>query len=155
MNNPKWISFSWARGFDDDDDAWAKSYLLAKGVSSAYHLQDKPGLPLLENNPLNREIEAKLRNAWRQRKARKKLRGRKAYNFILSDISKKKLDRIADEMHSSLSDALANVIELETQRATAHDTVLKEFKKRLRSRRRLLVRRLPVRTETFSHCIRP
>lgn len=136
MNNPKWISFSWARGFDDDDDAWAKSYLLAKGVSSAYHLQDKPSLPLLENNPLNREIEAKLRNAWRQRKARKKLRGRKAYNFILSDISKRKLDRIADEMHSSLSDALANVIELETQRATAHDTALKEFKKKTKEQKK-------------------
>ena len=137
MKNDEWITFRWTKGFVSEDYLWARAYLAGKGVLlPGPDMDGRLWLPLLANNPTNREIESKLRNAWRQRKARKKLTGKKGYNFILSNVAKRKLDRIASEMHTSINGALANVIELETVRIQDHQDALKDFKAKLKAEKK-------------------
>lgn len=107
------ITFEWAREFDESDYVWAKGYLSKKGVHDEYALGR---LPILINCAENREVEAKLRGAWRQRKARKELIGRKAYSYILSDSSKRRLDKIARKEGSSITRALEKIIDSESVR---------------------------------------
>lgn len=133
----EWIAFRWVRGFDSEDYAWAQDYLQAKGISlESMEFSPHPGLPWMLDNPENREKVGHLRNAWRQRKTRKKHTGRKSYNFVLSNASKRNLDRIASDMHTTITGALTNVIELETHRIEEHKDALKDFKEKLKAEKK-------------------
>ncbi len=122
--------FSWIKKIPPEDRNWARDYLLRKSI---YPLTNEfePSAPAfaIPNNAQNREIDSQLRNAWRQRKARRKRSGRKAYNFVLSDSAKRKLDQIAESMFSSITDALNNVLDNEHQRIEEHKQKRKELKK--------------------------
>ncbi|MNF87407.1 hypothetical protein D3C84_698720 [compost metagenome] len=123
------ILFSWIKKIPQVDRHWARVYLQRKGLSVQANAFEVLSADIpYPDDAHHREIDSKLRNAWRQRKARRKLSGRKAYNFILTSSSKKKLDTIAQDMHTTVTDALRNVIELEHQRIEAHKTALQKVK---------------------------
>ncbi|OFS69947.1 hypothetical protein HMPREF3173_21640 [Pseudomonas sp. HMSC08G10] len=122
--------FSWIRKSSPEDRHWARAYLLRKGLPIQADAFEPSSLdPFFPDDALHREIDSQLRNAWRQRKARRKLSGRKAYNFVLSHSAKRKLDQIAEAMFSSITDALNNVIDHEHRRIEEHAQKLKELKK--------------------------
>ena len=124
--------FSWVRKIPQLDRHWARVYLQRKGLPiQANTFEEYSSAIPYPDDAQHREIDSQLRNAWRQRKARKKLSGRKAYNFVLSNSSKRKLDKIAEEMHTSVTDALKNFIELEDQRIEERKEELKNKKKEL------------------------
>lgn len=125
MTTTENIAFKWTEEFDESDYVWAKAYFSEKGIHYGYSLGK---LPDLKNSAENREVESKLRGAWRQRKARKELRGKRAYSYVLSDSSKKNLDVIARNTGLSITAALAKVIDSESHRADEQ----KESKRRLR-----------------------
>lgn len=122
--------FCWITKSKLEDRNWARSYLLRKGLPiQADAFETSNPYPLFPNDPRHREIDSQLRNAWRQRRARRKLSGRKAYNFVLSHSVKKRLDEIAKSMCSSITDALNNVIDHEHRRIEEHDQKLKALEK--------------------------
>lgn len=121
--------FSWIKRCLPDDRDWARGYLRKKGISLNDDAFEPLGFdPIPINDARHREIDSQLRNAWRQRKARRKLVGRKAHNFILSHSAKKKLDRISKEMNTTIVDALNNVIDHEDQRIEAYRKELKKLR---------------------------
>ncbi|PAU61616.1 hypothetical protein [Pseudomonas sp. PICF141] len=123
------ILFSWIKKIPQVDRHWARVYLQRKGLSVQANAFEVLSADIpYPDDAHHREIDSQLRNAWRQRKARRKLSGRKAYNFILTSSSKKKLDTIAQDMRSTVTDALRNVIELEHQRIEVHKNALQEVK---------------------------
>lgn len=127
------ILFSWIKKIPQEDRHWARVYLQRKGLSVQANAFEEHSADILYlDDAHHREIDSQLRNAWRQRKARRKLSGRKAYNFILTSSSKKKLDTIAKEMHTTVTDALRNVIELEQQRIEEHKKALQAVKNEAR-----------------------
>lgn len=70
--------FHWVQKIPKEDRQWARSYLLQKRVQITSDTFEADS----NNNNFPdtaefREIELKLRNAWRQRKNRKKVSGRK------------------------------------------------------------------------------
>jgi len=121
--------FSWIKKCQPEDRDWARTYLRGKGISLNNDAFEPLGIaPITINDARHREIDSQLRNAWRQRKARRKLVGRKAHNFVLSHSAKKKLDRIANEMSATIVDALNIVINDEDQRIEAHRQELKKLR---------------------------
>lgn len=127
------VLFSWIKKIPPVDRHWARVYLQRKSLSvQADAFEGLNAYIPFPDDAHHREIDSQLKNAWRQRKARRKLSGRKAYNFILTSSSKKKLDTIAEEMHTTVTDALRNVIELEHQRFEEHNNALKAVKNEAR-----------------------
>lgn len=125
-NNTK--LFAWIKKLPAEDRAWARSYLQKKGLIIGYQDFETPCNKIWTSDAQTREFDHHLRNAWRQRKTRKGRTGKKAYSFVLTNRSKLKLDRIAEEMHSSITDALINVIEHEDRRIEEHKQALKDTK---------------------------
>ena len=122
-------NITWINKLQPNDRQWAIEYLKSKGVSLPGYVTDSPGDIFLPNTAENREIERNLRNAWRQRKLRSKLSGRKPYSFILTNDSKIALDKIAKDMHSSTTAALELIIKDEDKRAKEQEAATNELKK--------------------------
>lgn len=57
-----------------------------------------------------RELISKMRGAWRQKKLRDHLDGKKAYNFVLAASVKKQLDELAKGQSLSVTEALERLI---------------------------------------------
>lgn len=83
------VLFSWIRKIPQEDKRWARDYLQRKGLFVQKNAFEEYLDISYPDDAHHREIDSQLRNAWRQRKARRKLSGRKAYNFILTSSSKK------------------------------------------------------------------
>lgn len=120
--------FEWIRKLKLDDRYWARSYLSKKGLRISeldFEIHCDKSWP---NDAHHREIDRQTRNAWRQRKARKTRSGKKAYNFVLTNDAKRKLDKISRDMCCSITEALANVIEHESKRISEHKAALCHMK---------------------------
>lgn len=130
--------FEWIRKLKLDDRYWARDYLSKKGLRIS-ELNFEVGCDTLWiNDAHHREIDQKMRNAWRQRKARKYRTGKKAYNFVLTNDSKRKLDKISESMYCPITEALVNVIEHESKRIDEHKAALKHMKEKIQETRREL-----------------
>jgi len=130
--------FEWIKKLKIEDRHWARGYLSKKGLNISGS-DFEPGFekPWVDD-AIHREIDQKTRNAWRQRKARKVRTGKKAYNFVLTNGSKRKLDEISESMHCSITEALVNVIEHESKRIDEHKAALKHMKEKIQETRRKL-----------------
>jgi hypothetical protein len=118
--------FEWVKKLAAEDRAWARAYLSSHMVMVFPNtFEPHNSSPASPDDFYHREKDQALRNAWRQRKARKKTSTKKAYNFVLSISSKRKLDKIASDMHSTLVDALELIINEEAKRAEEHREMLK------------------------------
>lgn len=130
--------FEWIKKLKDEDRIWARAYLSKKGV----HISEtdfEPGFnKSWMNDATHREIDQQTRNAWRQRKARKSRTGKKAYNFVLTNDAKRKLDIISANMHCSITDALVNVIEHESKRIDEHKALLSHTKEQIKKTKKAL-----------------
>lgn len=127
------LTFPWINKIPKVDRQWAREYLRIKGLYIDDTAFEPYGTqPSLPNDAKNREIESQLRNAWRQRKSRSKHSERKSYTFTLSHNTKRTLDKIADEMFSTTTDALENFIGHEQQRIKEHKEAIAETKKKLK-----------------------
>lgn len=103
--------FAWISRIPREDQEWARDYLRQRQMyvaSDAFEINASDMAHLGEAQA--RIVDLNLRNAWRQRKARRNLFGKKAYNFILTNKSKKELDKIADDMKTTVTEALTLVI---------------------------------------------
>lgn len=130
--------FEWIRKLKLDDRYWARAYLSKKGLRIS-ELDFEIGCDKVwVNDAHHREINQQIRNAWRQRRARKSRTGKKAYNFVLTNDSKLKLDKISKSMHSSITEALENIIEHENKRIDEHKAALKYMKEKIQETRREL-----------------
>lgn len=119
--------FAWINKLSPEDSAWAQSYMRGKGLNFPYHAFEPEGFAFSFPDDANhREINLKLKNALRQRKARRKRVGKKAYNLVLSDSAKRKLDQLADDMHKTVTYVLNVIINEEHRNHQALKTIKKE-----------------------------
>ncbi len=131
FDQAKITPFNWIKKLKDEDRRWARVYLLKKGVSVS-ESDFEPGTnSLWVNDARHREIDQQIRNAWRQRKARNSRTGKKAYNFVLTNTSKRKLDKISESMCCSITEALVNIIEHEDKRIADHNSSLRYMKEEI------------------------
>lgn len=130
--------FEWINKLNIEDRHWARGYLLKKGLN-IYGSDFEPSYEKQwPDDAIHREIDQKTRNAWRQRKARNVRSGKKAYNFVLTNDSKRKLDKISESMHCSITEALENVIEQESKRKDEHKAALKRMKEKIQETKKEL-----------------
>lgn len=109
--------FEWIRKIPSEDRLWARTYLANENLQPAYHAFE-PGGPGFGNpaDPNHLKIDLRLRNAWRQRKARKRQSDKVACNFLLNKLSKRRLEKIAEEQNSTLVETLESLINGETEK---------------------------------------
>lgn len=118
----------WIKNLHGEDKSWVIKYLSERGL--AFNPASNEFQNSVFDNAETREIDRNLKNAWRQRKARKNMIEKKAYNFVLNKSTKKKLDYIATSMHCSLTDALDLLIREDKLRFEKHKLEIKEIRVR-------------------------
>lgn len=91
--------FEWIYKLSEKDQEWALKYLSEKGLKLGI---ESPIMPIsVPDTAENRELNIKLKNAFRQRKLRERRTGKKAYSIVLSNTAIKTLDKISDQMAAS------------------------------------------------------
>ena len=91
--------FEWIYKLSEKDRDWALKYLSDKGLKFGI---ESPTMPIsVPDTAENRELNIKLKNAFRQRKIRERRTGKKAYSIVLSNTAIKTLDKISNQMAAS------------------------------------------------------
>lgn len=105
--------FEWIYKLSEKDQEWALKYLSDKGLKLGI---ESPIMPTsVPDTAENRELNIKLKNAFRQRKIRERRTGKKAYSIVLSNTAIKTLDKLSNQMASSRTDFLENLLSKEKE----------------------------------------
>jgi len=130
--------FAWISKIPQEDREWARDYLRGKGAYVPTDAFEKNTVVTLFLEAAQAQIvDLQLRNAWRQRRARRKLVGKKAYNFTLTNKSKKELDKLAQDMNKSITDTLEHLLRDENELRADRKIVEKEVRRIDEKNRRL------------------
>ena len=129
----------WLRADEEDQQAWAVSYLEKKGI----RLYSRPGKDyeyLLEiekffqKNPHYKLAENSMKAAWRQQKLRGKRKGKTEFSLVISKEKKSKLKALSSKKGKSMNETLEELIDDESARQIEHQKKLMEAKKELNQR---------------------
>jgi len=129
----------WLRAYDEEQHAWAVSYLERKGIIP-YSRPESNYDCLLEidkksqGNPHYKLAEISMKAAWRQKKIREKRRGKTEFSLVISNEKKSKLRALADKKGKTLNETLEELIDDETTRHASYKKELEEEKKVIRQR---------------------
>ena len=105
--------FKWIHKLSEKDQEWALKYLSDKGLKLGI---ESPIISMqVPDTAENRELNIKLKNAFRQRKIRERRTGKKAYSIVLSNTAIKTLNKLSNQMASSRTDFLENLISKEKE----------------------------------------
>lgn len=105
--------FEWIHKLSEKDQEWALKYLSDKGLKLGI---ESPIISMqVPDTAENRELNIKLKNAFRQRKIRERRTGKKAYSIVLSNTAIKTLNNLSNQMASSKTDVLEKLISKEKE----------------------------------------
>lgn len=118
--------FKWIHKLSEKDQEWALKYLSDKGLKLGI---ESPIISMqVPDTAENRELNIKLKNAFRQRKIRERRTGKKAYSIVLSNTAIKTLNKLSNQMASSRTDFLENLISKEKELISREYEIKKQEK---------------------------
>jgi hypothetical protein len=129
----------WLRAYDEEQHAWAVSYLERKGIKPYSRPQNNYEYLLeidqnFQENPHYKLAKNSMKSAWRQKKIREKRRGKTEFSLVISNEKKSKLRALADKKGKTLNETLEELIDDESTRQSSYKKELEEEKKTIRQR---------------------
>ncbi|SFQ85806.1 hypothetical protein SAMN05216578_10840 [Halopseudomonas formosensis] len=116
--------FKWIHKLSEKDQEWALKYLSDKGLKLGI---ESPIISMpVPDTAENRELNIKLKNAFRQRKIRERRTGKKAYSIVLSNTAIKDLNKISNRMARSRTDTLEFLITKEKELTSRENEIKKQ-----------------------------
>lgn len=118
--------FKWIYELSEKDQDWALQYLSGKGIK--FEAGSQQMLGAVPNTAENRELNIKLKNAFRQRKIRERRIGTKTHSIALSKTATKTLDKISAEMATSKTYVIELLLSEEKELRSKKNQIKKQEK---------------------------
>ena len=143
--HPKLIHLNFLKNLKNEDIEWARAYLARHGITLQTTIEAGGNISSMTVLNYGLQTEKKvydLRNAWRQRKARKNYAGKKPYNIVMSAATRRKLELFARINYLTLTDAFAKLVEEEAWRREDLANKKKEYKEKFQKQQDIYDREL-------------
>ncbi|SDI88696.1 hypothetical protein [Billgrantia gudaonensis] len=127
---------NWLIAYDEEQHAWAVSYLERKGINPYWRSKSNYEYLLdidknFQENPHYKLAKNSMKAAWRQKKIREKRKGKIEFSLVISNEKKSKLRALSGKKGKTLGETLEDLIDDELSRQKEYQKKLEEEKKNL------------------------